>query len=127
MSTVSDPNYVYVDWGEDFASHHGMSFPQFSSPGLFVGLGPLALDYIVQVGGAGYFRRRAVQQYLASGCLHVVPHAPEFTHPVYAVYSEGAENSDLETALKGLREVALAEGPLGAGVDTIAQAQTVAV
>lgn len=112
MSDVSDPDYVYVDWGEDFAAHHVMSFPQFSNPGLFVGLGPLGLDYIIQVGGAGYFRRRAAEPHLASGRLHVVPHAPEFTHPVYAVYSEGADGDLLGTALKGLREVAEAEGPL---------------
>jgi LysR family transcriptional regulator, flagellar master operon regulator len=108
-SDVSDPDYVYVDWGEEFAAHHGMSFPHFSNPGLFVGLGPLGLDYIVEVGGAGYFRKRAVRPHLASGRLHVVPHAPEFTHPVYAVYTEGAESDILETALKGLRAVADAE------------------
>jgi DNA-binding transcriptional LysR family regulator len=109
-SDVSDPDYVYVDWGEDFAAHHGMSFPHFSDPGLFVGLGPLGLDYIIEVGGAGYFRKRAVRPHLASGRLHVVPHAPQFTHPVYAVYTEGAESEILETALRGLCEVAEAEG-----------------
>ena len=34
-----------------------------------------------------------------------MPHAPEFTHPVYVVYSEEAESGALITALKGLREV----------------------
>jgi DNA-binding transcriptional LysR family regulator len=125
MSGVSDPDYVYVDWGEDFAAHHGMSFPQFSNPGLFIGLGPLGLEYIVQVGGAGYFRQRTVRSHLASGQLHVVPHAPEFTHPVYAVYSERAESDDVETALKGLREVAKAEGPLT--TDGLVQTQPEAV
>ena len=109
---VLDPDYVYVDWGEEFASHHGMSFPRFGDPGLFVGLGPLALDYIVRVGGAGYFRRRAVQPFLTSGQLHVVPEAPVFTHPVYAVYSEGVDSDALEdSAAQGLRELAAGEGP----------------
>jgi DNA-binding transcriptional LysR family regulator len=112
---VSDPDYVYVDWGEDFASHHGMTFPQFSNPGLFVGLGPLALDYVAQVGGAGYFRRRAVQPFLADGRLQLVPDAPEFTYPVYAVYPDGSGSDVLKTALNGLREIAEAEGPLRAG------------
>jgi DNA-binding transcriptional LysR family regulator len=111
VSEVSDPDYVYVDWGEDFASHHGMSFPHFSDPGLFVGLGPLALAYIVQVGGAGYFRRRAVQPFLASGRLHVVSEAPAFTHPVYAVYSEDVDSEALGSAVRGLRELADGEGP----------------
>jgi LysR family transcriptional regulator, flagellar master operon regulator len=115
---VADPDYVYVDWGHDFAAQHGMNFPQFSNPGLFVGLGPLGLDYILQVGGSGYFRQRAVRRHLASGRLQVVPHAPEFTHPVYVVYSEEAESGALITALKGLREVVEAEGPLDADVST---------
>ena len=108
---VSDPDYVYVDWGADFAAHHGLNFPQFSNPGLSIGLGPLGLDYIIQVGGTGYFRKRVAQPYLASGRLHLVPHAPEFPHPAYAVYPEGAENADLEAALAGLRTVAQAEEP----------------
>jgi DNA-binding transcriptional LysR family regulator len=111
VSDVSDPAYVYVDWGEDFAAHHGMSFPRFSDPGLFVGLGPLALDYIVQVGGAGYFRRRAVQPFLASGRLTVVSDAPAFTHPVYAVYSESVDSDVLGLAIEGLRELAAGDGP----------------
>ena len=119
LSGVLEPDYVYVDWGHDFAAHHGMSYPQFANPGLFVGLGPLGLDYILQVGGSGYFRQRAVRPHLANGRLHVVPHAPEFTHPVYAVYSEGAESDVLEIALKGLRQVADAEGPLNSAVPAL--------
>jgi LysR family transcriptional regulator, flagellar master operon regulator len=80
-----------------------------------VGLGPLALDYVVQVGGAGYFRRRAVQPFLASGQLHLVRDAPEFTYPVYAVYPDACDSDVLKTALNGLRETAEAEGPLHAG------------
>jgi LysR family transcriptional regulator, flagellar master operon regulator len=105
---VSDPDYVYVDWGADFAARHGLNYPQFSNPGLSIGLGPLGLDYIVQVGGTGYFRKRVARPYLAGGRLHVVPHAPEFTLCAYAVHSENAENEDLETALEGLREAARA-------------------
>jgi hypothetical protein len=67
----------------------------------------------VQVGGTGYFRKRVAQSYLASGRLHVVPHAPEFTLCAYAVHSENAGNEDLETALEGLREAARADEVLG--------------
>ena len=123
---VSDPDYVYVDWGQDFAAHHSMSYPQFSNPGLFVGLGPLGLEYIMQVGGSGYFRQRAVRPHIASGRLHVVPQAPEFMHPVYAVYSESAESDALQIAVKGLREVARAEGALNAGVPVWPESDTIA-
>jgi len=121
---VLGPDYVYVDWGADFAAHHGLNFPQFSNPGLSIGLGPLGLDYIVQVGGTGYFRKRVAQPYLASGRLHLVPHAPEFQLPAYAVYPENAGNDDLEAALAGLRAVAQAEEPQPGTGPTPAEAPT---
>jgi DNA-binding transcriptional LysR family regulator len=110
-SDVTDPDYVYVDWGPDFAASHGLNFPQFSNPGLSIGLGPLGLDYVAQVGGSGYFRRRVAEPYLASGRLHLVPEAPEFSLPAYMVYATNSQNRDLDTALAGLRAVARAEDP----------------
>jgi DNA-binding transcriptional LysR family regulator len=100
------PDYVYVDWGSDFALDHNVSFPEAANPGLFVGLGPLALDYILKAGGSGYFRTRAVRRYLKSGQLYLVRGAPEFSYPAYAVYGTNTDESLLHTALKGLRAVA---------------------
>jgi DNA-binding transcriptional LysR family regulator len=101
---ATDAEYVYVDWGPEFAAHHDLSFPRFSDPGLFVGLGPLGLDYIVEIGGSGYFRQRAVQPFVASGRLHLVPGAPEFRYPVYAVRAEqGGDINLIGIAMEGLR------------------------
>ena len=102
-------NYVYVDWGADFALNHSVSFPEATSPGVFVGLGPLARDYILKAGGTGYFRMRAVQSYLEDGRLHRVPDAPEFSYPGYAVYGTNADETVLRPALAGLRAVVAAE------------------
>lgn len=105
----SAPDYVYVDWGPNFAIHHGLSFPGVTNPGLFVGLGPLALSYIVQAGGSGYFRMRAAEPYLASGKLHLVTGAPSFSYPIYAVSSANADEALIKQALDGLRAVATAD------------------
>ena len=103
---VIQTDYVYVDWGSDFALHHSLSFPEMTDPGLFVGLGPLALDYILEVGGSGYFRMSAVQPFLNTGALHLVPDTPEFSYPAYAVYGTSAEPTLIRKALDGLRKVA---------------------
>lgn len=103
---VIDTDYVYVDWGSDFALHHSLSFPELTDPGLFVGLGPLALSYILEVGGSGYFRLSAVKPYLDTGALRMVPDAPEFSYPAYAVYGTNADPTLIRRALDGLREVA---------------------
>lgn len=99
-------DYVYVDWGPDFAAHHNLSFPQLSNAGTYVDLGPLALQFILQAGGSGYFRMQAVAPHLKSGRLHLVRGAPEFLFPAYAVYSEGADPKLVAPALAGLRHVA---------------------
>jgi DNA-binding transcriptional LysR family regulator len=106
---VSDPGYVYVDWGPEFATHHRMNFPRSGSPGVQVGLGPLGLDYILQAGGTGYFRQRVAEPHLVSGRLHTVAGAPEFVYPVYAVHASDRGDAEvIETALRGMREAARA-------------------
>jgi DNA-binding transcriptional LysR family regulator len=100
----NDADYVHVDWGPDFGLRHGMSFPE-AIPNLFVNLGPLGLRYVLSAGGAGYFRMHTVQPHIASGRLHLVPGAPKFSYPVYAVHSANADDAVLGPALTGLHAV----------------------
>jgi DNA-binding transcriptional LysR family regulator len=99
-------DYVYVDWGPDFAHHHELHFPEKTNPGLHVGLGPLALTYILEAGGSGYFRQRVVAPHIAAGTLRLVAGAPGFLYPVYAVCSAHAEDALVSLALDGLRSIA---------------------
>ena len=98
-------NYVSVDWGPDFARDFGMAFPEAANPGVAMNLGPLALNYVLSAGGSGYFRISAVQPYLDSGHLHLVPKTPSFSYPIYAVYSAASDDAMLREALDGLRAV----------------------
>ena len=105
---ADDPRYIHVEWGPDFSLHHDVSFPD-TTPSLISNLGPLALSYMLLEGGSGYFRMHAVQPYLKSGELHLVPGAPHFSFPVYALYSANVDATTLGTALATLREVATVE------------------
>lgn len=98
--------YVNIDWGPDFMSQHGQAFPELRHSGLSIGLGPLALHYILKAGGRGYFRARAVQPYIESGQLHRVPNAPEFMYPIYIVHAAGRQEPHVGRAIQGLKEVA---------------------
>ncbi|MCG8520313.1 MAG: LysR family transcriptional regulator [Pseudomonadales bacterium] len=103
---ISAPDrYVYVDWGDEFSRRHDQAFPTLRRSNVFVGLGPLALSFILQAGGAGYFRERAVRPYLARGELHRVPLAPEFPYPSYVVWSRERQPDGLVEAIDGLRSV----------------------
>ena len=108
-TTRGDGDYVYVDWGPDFAAQHNLTFPERANPGTYVSLGPLGLQYILKAGGSGYFRAHAVAPYLRNHRLRLVRGAPEFLYPAYAVYSEGADVKVMAPALAGLRHIAKAQ------------------
>ncbi|MDW6023425.1 LysR family transcriptional regulator [Mesorhizobium sp. BAC0120] len=104
---AENPDYVHVDWGPQFAAPRGFGPAAFGEPGLFVGLGPLGLNYILRAGGMGFFRRGAVKPHIEAGELELVAGAPEFTYPAYAVYPEsGASRAAVQDALRGLKAVA---------------------
>ncbi|GAB6388984.1 LysR family transcriptional regulator [Stutzerimonas marianensis] len=98
--------YLYVDWGPAFRSQHDLALPEHIRAALSFSLGPLALQYLVQHGGRGYFRTRVVQRYLDEGVLKRVEQAPEFSYPVYLVYPRAAESPALTQAIALLRKVA---------------------
>ncbi|MGK5050021.1 LysR family transcriptional regulator [Janthinobacterium sp. RB2P8] len=90
--------YVYVDWGPSFAANHQAAYPELSSPPVSISLGPLALVYLLEVGGTSYFRIGSAQPYLHAGLLHRVRDAPEFSHSAYAVYAAQRDNPTLDRA-----------------------------
>jgi DNA-binding transcriptional LysR family regulator len=104
-------DYVYVDWGPEFAAQHSLAFPELSNAGIIAGLGPLGREYVLAAGGSGYFRLDVVRDHLKSGRLHRVPNAPEFLYPAYAVYADGADATAVRPALAGLRHVARLNSP----------------
>lgn len=96
---------VYVDWGDEFRRQHRMVFPDLPAPALFIGLGTLGFDYLLRVGGIGYFPKSLAESYLVSGDVRLVPGASMFHLPVYAVYSVDADRHALELARAGLRAI----------------------
>jgi DNA-binding transcriptional LysR family regulator len=102
-SLPSPAGYVHVDWGEAFATSIQAAFPNLINPGVSVSLGPLALSYLLAMGGSGYFRRSVVQRHLANGRMRLVDGAPEFSYSVHAVYSARGEADLVDQARAGLK------------------------
>ncbi|TSH90788.1 LysR family transcriptional regulator [Verticiella sediminum] len=98
--------YVQVDWGPSFSANHRAAFPDQPDAPVTVSLGPLALTYILTVGGAGYFRAGTVAPFLARGELHRVRNAPEFSHSASVVYTAEGDGGVLARAREGLRAAA---------------------
>ena len=97
--------YIYVDWGDEFRRSHDTALPDKARASLNFNLGTLALQYLLENGGSGYFRTRVVQHYLDNGVLERVPQAPEFNYPIYLVYPRARNAEVLQQAYALLREV----------------------
>jgi DNA-binding transcriptional LysR family regulator len=104
----SPEDYVFVDWGPESRANHHNAFPDARSPALSVNHGPLALDYILAVGGSGYFRMEAARPHLEAGRLRLVPDRPRFAYSIYALYSAKADEQLMARVRNGLRAVAVA-------------------
>jgi len=98
--------YVFVDWGPEFVQAHAMELPELTNPGLTFSLGALAAEFIVKRHYAGYLPARYITQYLDNGQLHLVPDAPRFPYPAYAVWRDDLDPQVADVARRTLLQTA---------------------
>ncbi len=103
QSVVQPDPYIYVDWGALFRQQHDAVLPELAHSSLRCNFGPLALHTMLQEGGRGYFRTRVVEAHIEEGTLQRVPHAPEFSWPVYLVYADSKPSAALQDVLTVLK------------------------
>jgi len=113
MMVTTDPDgrlltdhYVYIDWGSPYAESHEAAFPHLANAAVSVSLGPLALTYMLEVGGSGYYRSAIARPHLESGRLRRVEAAPEFSYSIYATYSSKGAGQVIDRVRAGLRACA---------------------
>ncbi|MEM7710090.1 MAG: LysR family transcriptional regulator [Pseudomonadota bacterium] len=97
--------YVFVDWGPEFVQAHALHLPDLTNPGLTLSLGAMGADFIRRRELAAYLPARYVKRYLDAGQLHLVPDAPTFPYPVWAVWREDLEADLKDAAAAALHEV----------------------
>ncbi len=98
-----DENYVLMDWGPEFAIAHSFHFPDFQMARTTLSIGPLAINFIIELNRAAYFPTRVVKPFIDSGHLHVVSGAPVFPYPAYVVWNEEKSPELIDKALGLLR------------------------
>lgn len=103
---IDDPGYVHVDWGPEFGSAHAAAFPDRATPALHFSVGTVALAFILQHGGAGYFPARAVRRHIEEKRLFVISRALRFQRPAYLVTANDVSDGAVADALAGLRRIA---------------------
>jgi DNA-binding transcriptional LysR family regulator len=96
-------DYIYVDWGSPYAESHEAAFPRLANSGVSVSLGPLALAYMLEAGGAGYFRSAIARPHIEAGLFRPVAGTPEFSYSIYATYSSRVASQVIDRVRDGLR------------------------
>lgn len=96
-------NYVFVNWGPEFQADHAMALPDLSHPGLTLDLGTLGMNYLLENAATGYFPQRVTEPYIKDGRLRLVPRAPRFVYPAFAVYPEERDEEAFAPFLDCLR------------------------
>ncbi|KZB56333.1 LysR family transcriptional regulator [Thalassospira xiamenensis] len=109
-SPIRTGDYVQIDWGGEFLADYHAAFPDSETSSVNISHGPLALDYILAVGGCGYFREGFIRPYLDEGRLVVVPDSPEFSYSAYVVHSAKADQGVIGRIRNGFRHAAMVSG-----------------
>lgn len=97
-------NYILVNWGPEFLSDHALAYSSLKQPGLFLDLGTLGVNYLLDKKASGYFPLRTAKPYIDEGVLHLVKKAPRFVYPAYLVYPEDIDEHNFAQVKFGLTE-----------------------
>lgn len=103
---LTSEDHVQLDWGSEFAASYKAAFPDRASAVMSIGYGPLALDYILAVGGSGYFRKGFIRSHVEEGRLALVHGSPEFSYSAYMAHSATADPCMMERVRSGLKAAA---------------------
>lgn len=80
-------SYIHVFWGDAFVQLEADYLGSAASAAVAVGSPRLALDLLLESGGAAYLDEQMISAHLADGTLQMIPGAPVFERPVYLIRS----------------------------------------
>ena len=103
---ATSDDYIFTNWGPEFAMAHSRWYPDLKPPQLMMQVGAAIPRFLIDNGKAAYLPYRIADDYVAAGQLHVVKNSPAFPFPAYAVWTENAPADLREPALDKLREAA---------------------
>ncbi|ELX7524765.1 LysR family transcriptional regulator [Vibrio parahaemolyticus] len=111
LDTVFEHKYVYVDWGTRFASEHSERHPKIPAPYLRTSTARIALDFILEKGGAAYLPVSLVEPFIENGQLYKVSGVEDWYRPIYLSYRKASTSVE---AIKQVEEIVKEIDPLTA-------------
>ncbi|QSX35052.1 HTH-type transcriptional regulator HdfR [Shewanella avicenniae] len=104
IEDIKSRQYIKVDWGTAFNIQHARDFALLPLPILHTGSARIALDFLLNNGGAAFLPRNMVLADVERGTLHWVDNAPSISRNVYVSYLANNERlSEIERAVDFLR------------------------
>ncbi len=79
-------HYIYVDWGTSFSMLHARYFADSPPPSMRAAVGRIAMNFLLQCGGAAYLPRPVIETMLGQQ-LFEVENAPVIPRQAYVVFS----------------------------------------
>lgn len=86
-SIRSDPHYVFVEAGEEYARDHAAAYADAGVARLTFSNATLGLQHLLKFGGSAYLPRRLALSDIENGHLFQLTDAPEFNRDIYLSYN----------------------------------------
>lgn len=78
-----NPNYIFVEAGSDFGRNHATYFSESANAKISFNAPTIALDHLLNYGGAAYLPMRLVDTHLKAGRLYHLNAAPTYQRKTY--------------------------------------------
>ena len=88
-----DPDYVFVEAGEEFGQQHASAYADADTARISFGTAQLGLEHLLQKGGSAYLPKRIAEPYVKSGKLFILNEAPIFERNAFMIVNKTALNT----------------------------------
>lgn len=92
-SIKSDPNYVFVEAGEEFGREHAAAYADAGTARISFNTAKLGLEHLLEHGGSAYLPERMVREKLMTKELHKLNRAPVFTRRAYLLVNQSVSDT----------------------------------
>ncbi|MBY4677759.1 HTH-type transcriptional regulator HdfR [Marinobacterium arenosum] len=92
VDQLAKPGYVSVDWGTQFSVQQARLLDLSGGPVLHTGQSRIALEFLLEAGGAAFLPQSMVQPYRRAGRLFAVRDAPLVERQIHLVHRRDCEH-----------------------------------
>lgn len=101
LDEAMSQGYIWIDWGLSVALQYQRLYPDADEPTLRIANANVALEFMLEFGGAGYLASREITDEIKDGELFLVRGAERIQRSVYAIHPVRTDRLELITEVIG--------------------------